>query len=104
MYWFIIATQHYYLLLFKSITKCIHSNLFGKVHHSQLPFSFSFMVFQCSVLAGLFNLSSDLFGIKIRPADGAAEVWDDAVRFFNVYNEKGESCKLCTSLMFIILQ
>ncbi|KAK6481675.1 putative cytosolic oligopeptidase A isoform X1 [Huso huso] len=40
------------------------------------------------VLAGLFNLSSDLFGIKIRPADGAAEVWDDAVRFFNVYNEK----------------
>ncbi|MGH0129288.1 UNVERIFIED_CONTAM: hypothetical protein FKN15_038671 [Acipenser sinensis] len=41
-----------------------------------------------SVLAGLFNLSSDLFGIKIRPADGAAEVWDDAVRFFNVYNEK----------------
>ncbi|RXM32543.1 putative cytosolic oligopeptidase A [Acipenser ruthenus] len=47
-----------------------------------------------SVLAGLFNLSSDLFGIKIRPADGAAEVWDNAVRFFNVYNEKARSSLL----------
>ncbi|XP_041134286.1 probable cytosolic oligopeptidase A [Polyodon spathula] len=47
-----------------------------------------FIMFQCSVLAGLFNLSWDLFGVKIRPADGAAEVWDQSVRFFNVYNEK----------------
>ncbi|XP_043945706.1 probable cytosolic oligopeptidase A isoform X2 [Protopterus annectens] len=41
-----------------------------------------------NVLSGLFQLSSDLFGIKIVPADGAAEVWDPAVRFFNIYDEK----------------
>uniref|UniRef100_H3ALL0 oligopeptidase A n=1 Tax=Latimeria chalumnae TaxID=7897 RepID=H3ALL0_LATCH len=41
------------------------------------------------VLSGLFKLSSDLLGIRIEPADGTAQVWNPAVRFFYVYDEKG---------------
>ncbi|XP_069503697.1 uncharacterized protein [Ambystoma mexicanum] len=40
------------------------------------------------VLSGLFKLCMDLFGVIIHAADGATEVWDPDVRFFNVYDEK----------------
>ncbi|XP_014669639.1 PREDICTED: probable cytosolic oligopeptidase A [Priapulus caudatus] len=41
------------------------------------------------VLNGLFKLCGELFGITVKQADGAAEVWDSSVRFFNVYDEDG---------------
>ncbi|XP_028911008.1 probable cytosolic oligopeptidase A isoform X2 [Ornithorhynchus anatinus] len=41
------------------------------------------------VLSGLFKLCTDIFGVTIHPADGAAEVWASSVRFFYVYDEKG---------------
>ncbi|XP_051877292.1 uncharacterized protein LOC127573281 [Pristis pectinata] len=42
-----------------------------------------------SVLSGLFQLSLDLFGIVIKPADLEVEVWHPDVRVFNVYDKKG---------------
>lgn len=41
------------------------------------------------VLDGLFKLSSELFGIIIKPADGEADVWHPDVRFFNIMDENG---------------
>ncbi|KAM7427756.1 hypothetical protein ABFA07_021165 [Porites harrisoni] len=41
------------------------------------------------VLDGLFKLSSELFGITIKPADGDSEVWHSDVRFFNIIDDKG---------------
>ncbi|XP_069068386.1 uncharacterized protein [Pleurodeles waltl] len=40
------------------------------------------------VLQGMFKLCKELFGVTIRAADGAAEVWNPDVRFFTVYDEK----------------
>lgn len=37
-----------------------------------------------SVLSGLFELASRLFGVTIRAADGEAEVWNESVRFFHI--------------------
>ena len=42
------------------------------------------------VLDGLFELASQLFGVRIRPADGEASVWHPDVRFFRVTDESGE--------------
>ncbi|XP_038047293.1 probable cytosolic oligopeptidase A [Patiria miniata] len=42
------------------------------------------------VLEGMFKLTSFLFNVQIKPADGDAETWHDDVRFFNVHNETGE--------------
>ena len=44
-----------------------------------------------NVLDGLFALSSRLFAITIKPADGEAQVWNSDVRFFKIYdNRNGE--------------
>jgi len=37
-----------------------------------------------AVLDGLFRLATDLFGVKIEPADGESTVWHDDVRFFRL--------------------
>ncbi|XP_070570335.1 uncharacterized protein [Ptychodera flava] len=42
------------------------------------------------VLQGLFDLTSFLFGVKIKPADGKAEIWHEDVRFFDILNDNGE--------------
>ncbi|XP_038675522.1 probable cytosolic oligopeptidase A [Scyliorhinus canicula] len=41
------------------------------------------------VLSGLFQLSSILFGITVKPADQRVEVWHPDVKVFDVYDEKG---------------
>lgn len=41
------------------------------------------------VLTGLFNLSQQIFGITITPADGEAAVWHPDVRYFQVADETG---------------
>ena len=41
------------------------------------------------VLDGLFALTSRLFGLTVRPADGAAAVWNPEVRFFRIFDESG---------------
>ncbi len=41
------------------------------------------------VLEGLFATAERLFGIKVRAADGAAEVWNESVRFFKVADASG---------------
>lgn len=44
-----------------------------------------------AVLGGMFGLVDRIFGIKVVPADGEAEVWNDDVRFFKVLDkESGE--------------
>uniref|UniRef100_A0A8C4T4J2 oligopeptidase A n=1 Tax=Erpetoichthys calabaricus TaxID=27687 RepID=A0A8C4T4J2_ERPCA len=40
------------------------------------------------VLAGLFKLCLDLFGVTVKPADSVIEVWDPLVKVFYVYNEE----------------
>ncbi|XP_022092541.1 probable cytosolic oligopeptidase A isoform X2 [Acanthaster planci] len=42
------------------------------------------------VLEGMFNLTSFLFNVQIKPADGTVETWHEDVRFFNILNEQGE--------------
>nr|XP_006814565.1 PREDICTED: organellar oligopeptidase A, chloroplastic/mitochondrial-like [Saccoglossus kowalevskii] len=42
------------------------------------------------VLQGLFSLTSFLFGVKIKPADGKVEIWHEDVRFFDILNEQGD--------------
>jgi oligopeptidase A len=42
------------------------------------------------VLEGLFALAEELFGVRIRAADGEAPVWCDDVRFFRVEGSDGE--------------
>jgi len=42
------------------------------------------------VLDGLFALVRCLFGVTIRPADGAVPVWHPDVRFFRIYNSNDE--------------
>ena len=37
-----------------------------------------------SVLTGLFDLAERLFGVKVEPADGQAQIWNENVRFFNI--------------------
>lgn len=39
-----------------------------------------------AVLDGMFGLVKRIFNVEVRPADGEAEVWNDDVRFFNVYD------------------
>lgn len=39
-----------------------------------------------SVLEGMFGLVKRIFNVEVRPADGEAEVWNDDVSFFNVYD------------------
>ncbi|XP_071815098.1 uncharacterized protein [Apostichopus japonicus] len=41
------------------------------------------------VLDGLFNLTSFLFGIQIKPSEKDVQVWCDDVRFFDVLNGNG---------------
>ncbi|KAJ7340323.1 hypothetical protein OS493_003059 [Desmophyllum pertusum] len=41
------------------------------------------------VLDGLFKLSSEIFGITIKSADGEADVWHPDVKFFNIMDDKG---------------
>ena len=36
----------------------------------------------------MFGLANRIFGIKIEAADGAAEVWNDDVTFFKVFDEE----------------
>nr|CCA15240.1 oligopeptidase A putative [Albugo laibachii Nc14] len=40
-----------------------------------------------SVLKGLFELTSKLYGVSIKAADGQAETWHVDVRFFHVYDK-----------------
>jgi len=42
------------------------------------------------VLDGMFGLVQRLFGIRVQPADGEAEVWHPDVRFFNIYDEASD--------------
>ena len=42
------------------------------------------------VLEGLFNLSKEIFGVTITPADGKAPVWHEDVRYFQIANETGK--------------
>ena len=39
-----------------------------------------------NVLDGMFGLIKRIFNVEIKPADGEAEVWNDDVQFFNVYD------------------
>ncbi|MCP4499737.1 MAG: M3 family metallopeptidase [Deltaproteobacteria bacterium] len=41
------------------------------------------------VLAGLFSLTKRLFNVDVKAADGEAEVWNDDVRFFKIFNDEG---------------
>jgi oligopeptidase A len=41
------------------------------------------------VLDGLFALTSHLFGLTVRPADGETTVWNPEVRFFRIFDESG---------------
>ncbi|MFN8600010.1 MAG: M3 family metallopeptidase [Candidatus Binatia bacterium] len=41
------------------------------------------------VLDGLFALTSRLFGLTVRPADGETTVWNPEVRFFRIFDESG---------------
>lgn len=41
-----------------------------------------------AVLDGLFGLCNRLFGVRIEAADGEAQVWNDDVKFFKIYDEK----------------
>jgi oligopeptidase A len=42
------------------------------------------------VMQGLFELIEKLFGIRLEPADGAAETWHGDVRFYHAINELDE--------------
>jgi oligopeptidase A len=42
------------------------------------------------VLDGLFGVCHELFGIKVKPADGKAPVWNADVRYFEIYNESDD--------------
>ncbi|XP_071797854.1 uncharacterized protein [Asterias amurensis] len=42
------------------------------------------------VLEGMFNLTSFLFNVRIKPADNTVETWHEDVRFFNILNENDE--------------
>ncbi len=42
------------------------------------------------VLEGLFGLAKRIFGVTITSADGAAPVWAEGVRYFDIKDEKGE--------------
>jgi len=39
-----------------------------------------------AVLDGMFELVKRIFGVVVKPADGEAEVWNEDVRYFNVYD------------------
>ena len=39
-----------------------------------------------AVLDGMFGLVKRIFNVEVRPADGEAEVWNEDVSFFNVYD------------------
>merc|ERR1712071_567274 len=41
-----------------------------------------------AVLGGMFGLVDRIFGIKVVPADGDAEVWNDDVQFFKIFDSK----------------
>ena len=41
------------------------------------------------VLDGLFALTSRLFGLTVRPADGETTVWNPEVRFFRIFDDAG---------------
>jgi oligopeptidase A len=43
------------------------------------------------VLAGLFELARTLFAVEIRAADGEAPVWHPDVRFFRVFDARGDA-------------
>lgn len=40
------------------------------------------------VLSGMFGLVKELFGVRVVPADGEAEVWNPDVRFFHIVDDK----------------
>ncbi|MFQ3680131.1 MAG: M3 family metallopeptidase, partial [Pseudanabaenaceae cyanobacterium] len=44
-----------------------------------------------NVLRGLFGLAERLFGVTVQPADGKAPVWHPDVRYFEIFDEKGEA-------------
>jgi oligopeptidase A len=44
-----------------------------------------------NVLNGLFQLAHRLFNIRIEAADGQTEVWNDDVRFFNIYDSNSNN-------------
>eukprot|EP00794_Sanderia_malayensis_P009400 gene9400-10388_t len=63
----------------------------GKLTHWDIPFWAERQVENLfKVLNGLFQLSSELFGISIKAADGEVDVWNDAVRYFKVFDKAGE--------------
>ena len=42
------------------------------------------------VLDGLFSLCNKLFGITVKAADGKAPIWNEDVRYFEVFGESGD--------------
>jgi oligopeptidase A len=42
------------------------------------------------VLDGLFSLCNRLFGITVKEAEEAVSVWNEDVKFYNVYGENGD--------------
>lgn len=44
-----------------------------------------------NVLKGFFELTSNLYGVSIKAADGESETWHDDVRFFHVYDKSTDS-------------
>ena len=46
-----------------------------------------------AVLDGMFGLLDRLFGVTVEAADGEAEVWNEDVRFFKIYEKNGDAKK-----------
>ena len=43
-----------------------------------------------AVLEGMFSLVERIFSVEVKPADGEAEVWNEDVQFFNVYDKENQ--------------
>lgn len=65
--------------------KRLEEKIFGYTEEDLKPY-FSLE----KVLAGMFGVTHKLFGVTVKPADGAVPVWHPDVRFFKVFDGNGE--------------
>lgn len=55
-----------------------------------------FLIELCSKSQGLFVLAERLFDVSIVAADGKTDVWDNSVRFFEIYEKSSpQTCIAC---------